>query len=71
MKSFALCMTLLVAGTAYASAQGQNGRYCFTTRGGAENCGFQTLAQCNAARKGVTSDICRPNPRAQQPPVRR
>ncbi len=71
MKSFALCITLLFAGTVYASAQGQNGRYCLTTRSGAENCGFQTLDQCNKARKGATSDICRPNPRPQRPPAPR
>lgn len=41
--------------------QGQNGQFCLVTRDGGQNCGFATLAQCDAARKGVTSDTCTPN----------
>lgn len=60
-----LCAALLLAGTVHASAQrGQTGRYCLTGPTGAQNCGFQTWAQCNKARHGVTLDNCRRNPRA-------
>lgn len=75
MKLLPLCATLLLAGTALcftaaeASAQrGQTGQYCLTGPTGARNCGFQTLAQCNKARLGVTRDSCRRNPRAATQP---
>lgn len=58
-----LIIAILLAGSVAAEAQGQNGRYCFITRDGAQNCGFSTKAQCDKARKGVTADICTMNPR--------
>lgn len=49
-----------VSGEAYA----QNAAYCAMAggRGGYENCGYYTLAQCRAAVSGVGS-FCQPNPR--------
>jgi hypothetical protein len=64
MKSFLAIISLVwLVIPSTVEAQGQNGRYCFTMRNGATNCGFQTRAQCERARLGVTNDICRPNPR--------
>jgi hypothetical protein len=56
-------VVLLLAGTTAAAAQGQNSRYCFTSRDGFTNCGFATRAQCEKARRGVSVDNCRRNPR--------
>ena len=63
MKVLTLTAALLAAAltSAVAQQQGQNGRFCFTSEDGGRNCGFATLEQCNAARKGVTRDICVPN----------
>ena len=72
MKILTLTAMLLAAGLASAAAQqqGQNGRFCFTSEDGGRNCGFATLEQCNAARKGVTRDICVPNETSGQSPRR-
>jgi hypothetical protein len=58
-----LALAILLAGTIGAQAQGQNNRYCFTSSQGFTNCGFATRAQCEKARRGVSVDVCRPNPR--------
>lgn len=55
-------IVVLLAGIVTAQAQGQNGRYCFISREGAQNCGFATKAQCDKARKGLTADVCTVNP---------
>ena len=56
-----LMVVIAVFATTLSAAdarQGQNGRYCLTTEDGGRNCGFATIQQCNAARKGVTRDNC-------------
>ena len=63
MKALSLAAALLATAHCGAAAQqqGQNGRYCLTTEDGGTNCGFATLQQCNAARKGTSKDTCVPN----------
>jgi hypothetical protein len=66
MKIVSLAIAMLAFGvlavSTAAQAQGQNGRYCVTSRQGATNCGFSTRAQCEQARRGTTSDTCVRNP---------
>jgi hypothetical protein len=63
MLSLAAMVGMLsVLGTVAAEAQGQNGRYCYVTRGGGQNCGFSTRAQCESARRGLSHEPCFRNP---------
>ena len=63
----ALAITAFAFGSAVAQQapvgaqgqpQGQNQAFCLQGPGGAKNCGFQTMAQCDAARKGATNSTC-------------
>jgi hypothetical protein len=40
------------------------------TRDGGTNCGFSTMAQCEAARKGTTHEPCTRNPQTVGQPSR-
>ena len=64
MKMLSLAAILIALGTVAADAQrqGQNGRYCYTSQRGAQNCGFSTRAQCEASRSGNSSAPCVRNP---------
>ncbi len=44
---------------AQGQPQGQNAAYCLQGTDGSRNCGFKTMAQCNAAKKGqATNSTC-------------
>jgi hypothetical protein len=65
MKTLSLAAMLglfAALGSATAQAQGQNGRYCYTSQRGAQNCGFATREQCEASRRGNSSAPCVRNP---------
>jgi len=40
---------------AQGQRQGQNAAYCLQGSDGSKNCGFTTMAQCDAAKKGQSS----------------
>ena len=64
----ALAITAFTFGSAVAQQapagaqgqrQGQNQAFCLQGTDGSKNCGFQTMAQCNAAKKGqATNSTC-------------
>lgn len=60
---------VLAAGTITASAQGSNEKYCATMKGtqtgGAMNCSYKTMAQCEAAVKGGQG-TCSENPKMKK-----
>ena len=62
MRMLSLAALLIALGSAGAEAQGQNGRYCYISQRGAQNCGFSTRAQCEASRRGNSSAPCTRNP---------
>ncbi len=65
----AIAVMGLAVGTAAAqmqptqspTARGQNAAFCLEGADGAKNCGFATMAACDAAKKGQ-ADTCAPNP---------
>ena len=50
---------------------GQNGQFCLISKDGGQNCGFSTMAQCDAARKGTSTDTCTPNQTTGRAPMTR
>jgi hypothetical protein len=71
MKLMIFAATLVISSTIGAAAQqGQNGQFCLVTRDGGTNCGFSTMAQCEAARKGTTHEPCTRNPQTVGQPSR-
>ena len=70
MRMTTLGTALVVLGIATGSAiaqtqppRGQNMAFCLEGSTGDKNCGFATMAQCNAAKTGQ-SDKCSQNPQA-------
>jgi hypothetical protein len=71
-----IALSTLVAAalvTATAPVSAQNGRWCLRgSDSGALNCGFDTLAQCQASRPGASiTSSCSRNPRAARAQARR
>ena len=69
MRSTTIVTALAIAGFAIGSAiaqqapqgaqgqrQGQNAAFCLEGTDGSKNCGFATMAQCDAAKKGQASN---------------
>ena len=70
MRPTTLVTALAIAGFAVGSAiaqqappkgaqgqpQGQNNAFCLKGTDGSENCGYRTMAQCEAAKKGKASN---------------
>ena len=46
---------------AQGQPQGQNAAFCLQQPDGSQNCGFKTMAQCDAAKKGQSGATCAPN----------
>lgn len=75
MRPTTIVTALAIAGFAVTSAiaqqapqgaqgqrQGQNAAFCLQGSDGSKNCGFNTMAQCDAAKKGQASgSTCVPN----------
>lgn len=64
--AFIVTAALLLSTSAFAANEG---RYCLRGQSGATQgtsvCGYQTMAQCNAAKAGQ-NDQCFPNPKAKR-----
>jgi hypothetical protein len=54
MKLIVVIALVLTAFMVPASAA----RWCYVSQDGGKNCGFSTKKQCEAARKGNTTDVC-------------
>jgi|SoiMetStandDraft_5_1073268.scaffolds.fasta_scaffold904323_1 hypothetical protein len=54
MKLIAVVALALTMFTTQASAA----RWCYVSKDGGRNCGFATKKQCDAARKGNSTDVC-------------
>src|SRR5262245_54645005 len=52
MKLFAVVALALTMFTTQASA------WCYVSKDGGRNCGFATKKQCEAARRGNSTDVC-------------
>jgi hypothetical protein len=74
MRPTTIVTALAIAGFAMSSAiaqqapkgaqgqpQGQNQAFCLQKADGSKNCGYATMAQCDAAKKGQQSATCVPN----------
>jgi hypothetical protein len=62
-----IAATLILTGSVFA--QSGPGKFCLRGQSGAtqgmENCAYQTMAQCNAAKAGQ-NDLCVANPGAKK-----
>ena len=74
MRPTTIVTALAIAGFAMGSAiaqqapagaqgqpQGQNQAFCLQKADGSKNCGYATMAQCDAAKKGEPTGSCTPN----------
>lgn len=74
MRPTTIVTALAIAGLAMGSAiaqqapagaqgqpQGQNQAFCLQKADGSKNCGYATMAQCDAAKKGEATASCAPN----------